>query len=282
VLPHEWAFGGFLALTTMRLVWCAGAFNPHALAFGGLFLGCCVVSTVWTDRNPTPLRWRVRLCWYPCVMCLSFYALATALPLLNVPMADGWLASWDRHLLGVTPAEALAVLHWPWLTDAMVLAYLFFFYYLIVGPGWYCVHDLPRFRACFAGLFTTYALGFLGYTLLPAGGPHLSMTSLPPLEGGWLTQTMLPVIDRGSNGVDVFPSIHCAASLYLLAFDFRHYRRRFWRLLLPCVALWISTVYLRYHYVVDLLGGTAIAAVGQITSGLYERSGLARDIDLLA
>ena len=62
----------------------------------------------------------------------------------------------------------------------MVAAYLFFFYILIFGPGWYCVHDLARFRACITGLFTTYALGFLGYTILPAGGPHLSMTQLPP------------------------------------------------------------------------------------------------------
>jgi membrane-associated phospholipid phosphatase len=160
-----------------------------------------------------------------------------------------------------------------------VLAYLFFFYYLIFGPGWYCLYDLPRFRACFAGLFTTYALGFLGYTLLPAGGPYLSMSSLPPLEGGWLTRQMLPVINHGSNGVDVFPSIHCAASLYLLAFDFRHFRQRFWRLLLPCVALWISTVYLRYHYVVDLLGGVVIAAIGLITAWRYERSVLASNID---
>ena len=212
-------------------------------------------------------------------MGLSFYTLATAVPLLGVPTADALLARLDYSLLGVTPALALASVHLPWFTDLMVVAYLFFFYILIVGPGWYCIHDLARFRACFAGLFTTYALGFLGYTVLPAAGPHLSMTELPPLQGGALTRLMLPLVSQGSNGVDVFPSIHCAASLYLLAFDFQHYRRRFWWLLLPCIALWVSTVYLRYHYVVDLLGGVLIAAVGIAVARAYERSGLARAID---
>lgn len=278
VLPHEWAFGGFLGLTALRLALHAGLADWHTLAFVALTLGC-VVGVVISGPSPSPLAWRLRLLWYPCAMGLAFYTLGTAVPLLGVAPADALLGWLDQTLLGFTPAVALADLHWPWLTDLMVAAYLFFFYILIFGPGWYCVHDLARFRTCFVGLFTTYSLGFLGYTLLPAGGPHLSMAQLPPLAGGWLTQTMLPVVNHGSNGVDVFPSIHCAASLYLLAFDYRYYRRRYWWLLLPCIALWISTVYLRYHYVVDLLGGVVIAGVGGWVASRYARSALAAEID---
>ena len=83
-----------------------------------------------------------------------------------------------------------------------------------------------------------------------------------------------PVLDYASNGVDAFPSIHVAVSLYLLAFDRMYYRRRFWRLLVPCVALWISTIYLRYHYAVDVIAGFAIAAIGLRVAALYGRSSL--------
>jgi membrane-associated phospholipid phosphatase len=62
--------------------------------------------------------------------------------------------------------------------------------------------------------------------------------------------------------VDVFPSVHVAASLYLLRFDWRHWRRRFWWVLAPCIVLWLSTLYLRFHYFVDLLAGAAVALVG--------------------
>ncbi|MGH8456388.1 MAG: phosphatase PAP2 family protein [Stenotrophobium sp.] len=278
VLPHEWVFGGFLALMALRLTWQAGPLDLHTMVFFALFLGGIAVLC-WAGPRPTPLRWRIRLLWYPCAMGLSYYALPAAIAMLHVPMADARLAGWDVALLGFEPARAMAGVQTPLLTDAMVVAYVFFFYYLFLGPAHYCLHNLAQFRACFAGLFTLYAFGFLGYTLLPAGGPHLAMTGLPPLRADAPAHFVLNLLDDGSNGVDVFPSIHVAVSLYLLLFDARHFRRRFWILLLPCIALWFSTVYLRYHYVVDLLGGAAIAAIGLVTAWFYEHSRLARALD---
>ena len=279
VLPHEWIFGGFLVLTALRLLVLAGISDWHTQVFIAFAVGC-VVAVIASSRSPGPIAWRARLLWYPSVMGISFYILGTAVPLLGMPSADPLLTQSDQALLGFTPAVELTKLHWPLFTDLMVVAYLYFFVLLNFVPGWYCIYDLARFRACITGMFTTYAMGFMGYTLLPAGGPHLSMIDLPPLQGGWLTEAMLPVVNRGSNGVDVFPSIHGAVSLYLLIFDFRHCRRRFWCLLLPCIGLWVSTVYLRYHYVVDLLGGAVIAAIGAVTAYLYERSNLAHEIEL--
>jgi membrane-associated phospholipid phosphatase len=58
--------------------------------------------------------------------------------------------------------------------------------------------------------------------------------------------------------------------MYLLVFDRWHYRRRFWRLLVPCSALWVSTVYLRYHYCVDVAAGAGIAAIGLSVAASYE------------
>ena len=60
--------------------------------------------------------------------------------------------------------------------------------------------------------------------------------------------------------MDCFPSLHCAVSSYILFFDRRHRRWRFWLYLVPCVGLWVSTLYLRYHYFVDLVAGFALSA----------------------
>jgi membrane-associated phospholipid phosphatase len=140
--------------------------------------------------------------------------------------------------------------------------YLFFFYYLIAGPGYYCVRDVRLFRKCMVGLFTLYGLAFMSYTVLPAGGPHRWMTFQTPLHGPWLLDWTLKTVNQGSNSVDVFPSVHLAASFYLLLFDWKHWRRRFWLLLLPCLLLWFSTLYLRFHYFVDELAGMAAALAG--------------------
>ena len=82
-----------------------------------------------------------------------------------------------------------------------------------------------------------------------------------PLVGWAITRANDAVVHAGSNGVDVFPSLHCAVTTFLLFFDRWHRRWRFWLYVVPCVGLWLSTIYLRYHYFVDCLCGFALASV---------------------
>lgn len=273
-LPHEYAFGGWLVGMALWLLWVAGPADIHSLAFSAFAL-LSLALIAWCQRQPTPLRWRLRLLWYPSVMGLSFYALPGAIKVLGRPDADAWLSAADQGLLGRPAAEVLQAIASPGLTDLLTLCYLFFFVVLVFGPGYYCLRDLASFRACIVGLFVLYAVGFAGYVALPAGGPFRTLTQLPALPMGAVAQFMHPLIVSGSNGVDVFPSIHFAASLYLLSFDWWHYRRRFWLWLAPIVLLWVSTVYLRYHYLVDLIAGLPVAGLGLWVMHRYRRSELA-------
>jgi len=271
VLPHEWVFGTFLLLTGLRLFAAGGPARPWSF----LFLGCLLAGIgifFWSERNLSPWRWRVRLLFYPAAMGISFYAMGLAVPLLGNPMMDGLLLDWDRALLGETPAIAWEPWLRPWAEDLAMAGYLFFFYYLIAGPVVYCVRDLRLFRKCMVGLFTMYGLAFMGYTVLPAGGPHRWMMFQTPLHGPWLLDWTLKPVNLASNCLDVFPSVHLAATLYLLLFDWRHGRRRFWWYLLPCLILWFSTLYLRFHYFVDLLAGVAVALAGWWMAEAYEAS----------
>jgi hypothetical protein len=268
-LPHEWIFGAYLFLTWLRLFLHGGA----ARVWSNVFLGCLLVAIgvfLWAERNPTPWRWRVRLLFYPAAMGVSFYTMTVAVPLLGNPKVDLLLLDWDRVILGETPAVAWESWLQPRLEDVAMSGYLFFFYYLIAGPGYYCVKDLRLFRKCIVGLFTIYGLSFMGYTVLPAGGPHRWMCFATPLHGPWVLDWTLKIVNDGSNCVDVFPSVHLAATLYLLLFDWRHGRRRFWIYLLPCLVLWWSTMYLRFHYFVDLLAGVVVALAGWVMAEKFE------------
>lgn len=276
-LPHEWAFGGMLLMVVRLLL-----HSPLSPAYAALFLGYFLLGlglVWWCSSNPTPLRWRIRLAAYFCLMGLVFYSLPAVAETLQVPTADALLQSFDQLLLARPAADYFLRLQSPLLTDVMVLAYLFFFYYLLFGPGYYCFNDLRRFRLNIIGLFSIYAVGLLSYSLMPAGGPHLAQQFAAALPAGPLSRLMLPVIDGGSNGVDAFPSIHIAVSAYLLGFDVLHFRGRFRRLLLPCVLLWASTVYLRFHYLADLAAGFILAPAGLAVVWLYQRSRLGRTIE---
>ena len=279
VLPHEWIFGTYLLLTGLRLF----AHGEPARDWSYLFLGCWLAGLgtfFWAESHLTPWRWRVRLLFFPAAMGISFFAMGMAVPLLGNYKVDWLLLNWDRALLGETPAVAWESWLRPWLEDVAMAGYLFFFYYIVAGPGFYCVKQLRLFRKCIVGLFTLYGLAFMAYTVLPAGGPWRWMAFTTPLHGPLLLDWTLPPVNAGSNAVDVFPSVHLAATLYLLLFDWQHGRRRFWICLLPCVLLWWSTLYLRFHYFVDLLAGVAVALAGWWMAQKYEAS--ARDQPMLA
>src|SRR6201999_3461296 len=164
-------------------------------------------------------------------MGASFYALGAGIPLLGNTTADKLLLGWDRDLLGETPAVVLDRWLYPWLEDVSMAGDLFFFYYLLAGPAYFCFRNVAIFRKCIVGLFTMYGLAFTGYTLFPAGGPHHAMTFHTALHGPFLVDRTLSALNHGSNAVDVFPSVHVAATAYLLLFDWQYFRRRFWWLL---------------------------------------------------
>ncbi|HTV62568.1 MAG TPA: phosphatase PAP2 family protein [Verrucomicrobiae bacterium] len=271
VLPHEWIFGTYLLITGLRLFAHGGAAERWSFLFLGILLaGICVFF--WAERKPTPGRLRLRLLFYPAAMGLSFFSMGQAIPLLGIPPVDGLLLQWDRDLLGETPAITWEPWLRPWLEDVAMGGYLFFFYYLIAGPGHYCIRNLRLFRKCIVGLFTMYGLAFAGYTVLPAGGPHIYLTFKTPLHGPWLLDRTINTVNAASNGLDVFPSVHFAASLYLLLFDWRHWRKRFWWVLLPCIVLWFSTMYLRFHYFVDVLAAAVLALASWFMAEAYDAS----------
>ncbi|MSU40377.1 MAG: phosphoesterase PA-phosphatase [Pedosphaera sp.] len=256
-MPHEIVFGVFLSVCWLRLVFVSGVLHPMSL----LYLGMMMVGLgvmLWERRQPTPLRARLRVLFCAGISAISYMSVKTAIPAMNArgfQPKDGLLESLDRALIG----DAVAWLQQagtPLLTEVMMACYLFFFYYLIVGPGYYYFTDHHRFIAGGVGFFTVYGLGYIGYMLVPAAGPCEAMGLR---TAGIISEIGGGFVGNHTNGFDAFPSIHFAATFFLLGFDWCHHRRRFWQLLLPVLGLWVSTIYLRYHYLVDLIAGLVVA-----------------------
>ena len=72
---------------------------------------------------------------------------------------------------------------------------------------------------------------------------------------------MIAIVKDGVTGMDVFPSLHTALPLFITAFLWRDGRRLAAILLAPVsLGIVVSTVFLRYHYGVDVLAGMLLAA----------------------
>lgn len=262
ILLHEACFALFAGAAWVRFAASLGPARPDALLY--LFLlavGFALVAAGPALAGETGAK--LRLSVYPVGLAVAYMNLGPALARAGARLWDADLLRVDRLLTGTTPSVVLQPLVHPPLADALSLCYGLFIPYFGTSLIWYFLGDLPVARRFFAGLIGLYSIGFLGYLLMPASGPYLAFPRLyqVPLTGGWLTEANARMVDIGGNRVDVFPSLHCAASAFVLAFDYRHSRRRFWLFVLPVVGLWLSTLYLRFHYLVDLVAGFALAAV---------------------
>ena len=262
ILLHEACFALFAVVAWVRFATSLGPASPDALLYLALLAaGCALVVAGPALADDTGAK--LRLSVYPVGLAVAYLNLGSALARAGARLRDTDLFRIDCWLTGTTPSLVLQPLVRPALTDALSLCYGLFIPYFATSLIWYLLGELPVARRFFAGLIGLYSIGFLGYLLVPASGPYLAFARLysVALTGGWLTQANASVVDIGGNKVDVFPSLHCAASAFVLAFDYRHSRGRFWLFLVPVAGLWFSTVYLRFHYLVDLVAGFALAAV---------------------
>jgi membrane-associated phospholipid phosphatase len=262
ILLHEACFALFAGVAWLRFALVLGPASPDALLYLALLLGGAALVAAGPVLG-TGAGAKLRLALYPAGLVTAYLNMGPALARAGAPLWDAELFRLDRLLTGTTPSLWLQPLVHPLLTEPLSLCYGLFIPYFATSLIWYFFGELPVARRLFAGLIGLYSIGFLGYLLVPACGPYLAFAHLytVPLTGGVVTDANATLVAIGGNKVDVFPSLHCAASAFILAFDRRHSRGRFRLFLVPVVGLWLSTVYLRYHYLVDLLAGFALAGL---------------------
>jgi membrane-associated phospholipid phosphatase len=117
------------------------------------------------------------------------------------------------------------------------------------------------FHVIFAILFSFYVT-YVGYMLFPAVGPRFSLYHLQTtaLVGCVLTLPIREYLNWLEHIMrDAFPSGHTMVALIVLFYTWR-YEKRLLLLFTPIACLIIiSTIYLRYHYAVDVLAGMILA-----------------------
>jgi membrane-associated phospholipid phosphatase len=187
---------------------------------------------------------------------------------------DDWLIAADRFLFGVDPGRWLMQFAQPWLTEILQLSYtLFYLLFIIIGIELYRKRANDLFHYFMFVAVYGFFLSYVGYFFLPAVGPRFTLFDFPSLDrdlpGLFLTEPLRWFVNYGgsvpmgvSNAVamagtqrDVFPSGHTMMTLVLMYLSLRYKLAVRWYIFVTGFLLIIGTVYLRYHYVIDLIGG---------------------------
>jgi membrane-associated phospholipid phosphatase len=191
--------------------------------------------------------------------------MAILIPPVRHSDSDRWLANLDFGIWGANPTVWLERLQAPVLTEFLQVVYTLFVPAVLLVAYLIWRKGRPAEFQYYAFLI---ALGFLvsyiGYLVVPARGPRFLLNSLQhiPLQGLWLFHAMQRTLDTiESAHYDCFPSGHTELTI-LACWGSRILSKRiFLAYLIYTPSIIFATVYLRYHYTVDVMAGAAVAAV---------------------
>ena len=276
---HDWivlAYATFLMLAVLLAP--AGPVRERSLSqVGGLFAVLVVTlvlvrGRILRDGIAAPLAYRIAI--YGTVQ-ISYFFFRELLPLVNSNSLDAELHALGELLFGGEPAILLDRYVTPATTEWF--AFFYFGYFFVLA-----VHVVPRLflskKARLVGELTfgmlfIFCVGHTLYMVVPGYGPYRAAAdqfanAFP--SGLWLDIVMEAVASGGAQK-DIFPSLHTAAPTLIALFSFRHRAIAPFRFTWPIMLFFstniiVATMFLRWHYVLDVVAGLLLATLGQYLS----------------
>lgn len=265
-----------LILAFLGAVAMLGAARSAAwlLAATALLGATIVLAASWSRHT----GWRgVVHDFLPAVAVIAiFELLGPVIEVVNPVRWDATFATLDARLFGPLPAAWFDALgRPPWLVDVASIAYVS--YYLlpvVLGVALYA-RRRDRFRRFAFTVVVTFLASYIGYLAFPTSGPRIVDDAL---GGGAVTRLLRAFVGSvEGNQLDAFPSGHVAVTLVCVGCGWRQFPR--WRIPLAAMfgGIGFATVYLAYHYVIDVVAGAVLGAAVLVALPAIARPVMADD-----
>ncbi len=211
--------------------------------------------------------------WYLLILIMIiFKELFFIVDPINGVIYDKYLISVDLFLFGGNPADFLYKIANPVLTEILQLAYVSY-YFLPIILGYELYKRNKKIELDYLTFIVIYGffLSYFGYLVFPAVGPRFTLYNFPNLNnelpGLFFTHFLRDYINAGEGITphilhpimiverDAFPSGHTEITLLVMYLS-HIFSAKTKKIIFPIGLLIIfATVYLRYHYVSDLIAG---------------------------
>lgn len=284
------ALAALVAEFGASFVWAKGP----VLWAGGILLSLMVVAFVrrlpalvrgapgaWRDFRAAARR--VLRDWAPFTIIMwAFESMETYTGVIRKTGIDTTLYRMDLRLFGVEPTVWAGRLYHPLVTDWMSLAYgLYFVLPMVVAVALSLRGRRDDLRELSTAVILQLGIGFVLFLVFPAGPPRF----YPPLSRGGFSpahlHSLTGLYEMQQSAFDTvdplrvrsaFPSLHCSIAMLTLFYSWRFGdalfpgRRRlyFWICLPLVVSLWLSTIYLRHHWVPDIAAGVLLGLASSL------------------
>lgn len=263
----------YLFLSAIDIIYYYDVKHWFLLVLVNLFVIILTFSIAYFEYKHDSIFWRIVHYWYiaPLIL-LTYKELYYLIEPIRQHDYDWLFIIIDRKLFGTDVAPFLLKYSSPLLTELLQIIYSSFYLLPII----LCITLLKKRRyvaldyAIFSIIYGFY-LSYLGYFILPGIGPrftlHVFSNLNKQLPGLFFTKYLREFIDIGESipaGTvnpalhvqrDIFPSGHTMITLIVMYLSIKLKSRSRYFFIPIGTLLIFSTVYLWYHYVIDLFGG---------------------------
>lgn len=289
LLAVEWVVIGYMLLTTLIILFTyTKAVNPESMLWGR-FRILVTIAALWGVYRLIPCRFTLlcRIClhlallswWYP-----DTYEINRIFPNL-----DHIFATWEQQLFGCQPAllfcEAV-----PSVVFSELLLMGYFSYYPLIGliALFYFFRRYADFERVTFIILASFFVYYVIFIALPVTGPqyyyhaaglenivkgvfpdignyfatHQDKLPIPGSPDGFFHQIMEAAHEEGERPTAAFPSSHVGVTIILTLLAWHSRNKPLITLSVVLLVLMnLATVYLRAHYVIDVLAGWVSAIV---------------------
>ncbi len=292
----DWGTQGYLGVVGLLTL----VFHNESVPVWGLLVAGHVVCMVaihflilQAARRPDQKVVGFFRAFYPIMLYTAFYRETELLNRMFIAdYLDAVLIDVEARIFGCQPSlEFMKRFPQRWIAEILYAAY-FSYYFMIVGVG---LALFVRNRDHFHHFLTVVSLVFfacyLTYVFLPVTGPRVFYEEfrgiqIPPeikamaegypfpdsVTAGVFPSIILLIYRHLEAAGAAFPSSHVAVAVCTTWFSFLYLRRIRYPHAIVTILLCISTVYCRYHYIIDVIAGILMAGImTPLAHYLYKR-----------
>jgi len=253
----------YLVISTVLLVFSRDAsVELSTFIWVRLAIVLSVIVLIYAaKKSDKPIFSLLRLS-YPLILSGYFYSETVFYNKLFFKNLDPFLVDIESAIFGMQPSlEFSAYVSNKLFSELMYFAY-FFFYVLILGFTLYMFVKKRNYfnKVTFQLIFSSYIF-YLIFCFIPSAGPQFYFTyPESELPKAFFFEHVMHFIQRvAEQPTGAFPSSHVGISLIILMLS-KKTAPEFYNITWPFVLLLIlSTVYIKAHYAIDIIGGLIIA-----------------------
>lgn len=166
-------------------------------------------------------------------------------------MADQWLTGTQPSLMFSATATN------PLVADMFYLGYFSYYFMTLAVSVVLYLKCRERYPQLFFGIIASFLLYYTLFAMFKTVGPqfYFPAPNNSPPAGLFFAKAVALVQHIGEVPTGAFPSSHVGMTVVFLWISYKHFRPLFWTLLPFAALLFPATVYIKAHYLVDVVAG---------------------------